>query len=101
MRPLGRLGIPCYAVSLRGHGNSWSPQYPHVLLAGKDTMVQDLALCIRKIMKGEDPEGGYVLVGHSAGGGLAQYLLAKADRMDIPAQCRGLVLMAAVPGTGS
>ena len=100
MRPLSRLGIPCYAVSPRGYGSSWSPQYPHVLLTGNDKLAQHLALCIGKIMKREHSGGGYVLVGYSTGGGLAQHLLAKADSVDIPAPCRGLVLMAAVPGSG-
>lgn len=83
---LAGQGFPAYALSLRGHGESeggarigqWSV---------KD-FSDDLAWAIGEI------GGPVVVVGHSMGGGVAQYYLRHGRRM------AGLVLMASVPPHG-
>ena len=89
-----RHGIESYAVSLRGHGNSWQPSYLRMVFGfGKDDFVGDLEVAARfvKEQKGED----VVLVGHSAGGGISQYLLYRGR-----AKVKGLALLGAWPGYG-
>lgn len=79
-------GIPTYALSLRGHGNS----------DGKDRLeswrlrdfCDDLDWAVRQI------DGDVVIVAHSMGGGVAQYHL-KSGR-----KAAGLVLIASVPPHG-
>jgi pimeloyl-ACP methyl ester carboxylesterase len=83
---LAGQGFPTYALSLRGHGESdggarvgqWSV---------KD-FSDDLAWAIEEI------GGPVVVVGHSMGGGVAQYYLRQGRKM------AGLVLMASVPPHG-
>lgn len=93
-------GIESYAVSLRGHGHSWKPGYLRMVFGfGKDDFVQDLAAAAKFVrneqakVHGGDAE--IVLVGHSAGGGLSQYLLYKGL-----AEVKGLALLGAWPGYG-
>ncbi|KAG6908497.1 hypothetical protein DXG01_004431 [Tephrocybe rancida] len=96
-------GHPCYAASLRGHGASWNPGFLRMVLGtGKATFAQDLVFilnCVQGFEAGHrraqsDPED-IVIVGHSAGGGLAQYVLSRNL-----AQVGGLVLMASFPNFG-
>jgi pimeloyl-ACP methyl ester carboxylesterase len=83
---LAGQGYPTYALSLRGHGES----------AGGDKVARwsvkdfsdDLAWAIEQI------GGPVVVIGHSMGGGVAQYSLRQGRRM------AGLVLMASVPPHG-
>lgn len=83
---LAGQGYPAYALSLRGHGESdggarvgqWSVR----------DFSDDLAWAIREI------GGPVVVVGHSMGGGIAQYHLRQGGKM------AGLVLMASVPPHG-
>ncbi|KAK4190292.1 putative Abhydrolase domain-containing protein [Podospora australis] len=93
---LSRHGIPCYAVSMRGHGNSWHPSYLRmVYLTTKHMLAQDVVAAINFV---QQREGGkeVVYIGHSSGGGLGQYILT--EKM---VKVKGLVLAAAVPGFGS
>jgi pimeloyl-ACP methyl ester carboxylesterase len=91
----GELGIPCYAVSLRGHGNSWYPSFLRMVWGTtKGMLADDLVAGIRHV---EDAEGREVLlVGHSSGGGLSQLILSRGD-----VKVKGLGLLGAVPAFGS
>lgn len=84
-----------YAVSVRGHGASWTPRFWQMSLTTKDIMATDVVAAIEEI---EGREGGQrvVLVGHSAGGGLSQLILTKGL-----AKVQGLALVAAIPNFGS
>lgn len=96
MTYLSSHAIPSYAISLRGHGNSWHPSYLRmVYFTTKRMLADDVVDGINWV---QDREGGneVVLVGHSSGGGLSQYILSEGR-----ARVRGLVLAAAVPGFGS
>ena len=81
-------GFPCYALSLRGHGASWQPSYLELVFrTGKKQMADDLGVALnwvkgfeagRRLQPGTaDGNTQIVLIGHSAGGGLCQYLLSQ------------------------
>lgn len=78
-------GHPCYALSLRGHGESWKPSILRMLfLVGKHDFALDLmhglnwAKAYEAGMRGRlDGYDDIALIGHSAGGGLSQYLLGE------------------------
>lgn len=93
---LAARGVPCYAVSLRGHGDSWYPSYFRMVFATPRSALRgDLEAGIRWAQARQQGEA-VMLVGHSSGGGLSQDLLAKRD-----IQVRALVLLDAVPCYGS
>jgi pimeloyl-ACP methyl ester carboxylesterase len=89
-------GIPCYAVSLRGHGGSWHPSFLRMVYGTTKRMLADDAVAALRWV--QEREGGkeVVLVGHSSGGGLSQLILSEQD-----VRVKGLVLAGAVPGFGS
>lgn len=96
MRYLATRGIASYAVSVRGHGNSWHPSFLRMLYTvTKRDLADDLVAGIKAV---ETREGGsqVVLVGHSSGGGLSQFVLHEGD-----VKVKGLALLGAVPCTGS
>lgn len=96
MQFLSSRGVPCYAISLRGHGESWHPSFLRMVYGTtKSALADDLVAGIRFA---EEREGGarVVLCGHSSGGGLSQFVLSERE-----VGVRGLVLMGAVPGFGS
>lgn len=95
MQFLSSRGIPCYAISLRGHGESWHPSFLRMAYStSKGALADDLVAGIRWA---EGREGSQVvLCGHSSGGGLGQFVLSERG-----ITVRGLVLMGAVPGFGS
>lgn len=95
MEFLSSRGIPCYALSLRGHGESWHPSFLRMVYGTtKNVLADDLVAGIRWA---EDREGSQlVLCGHSSGGGLSQFVLSERD-----IRVKGLILMGAVPGFGS
>lgn len=85
-----------YAISLRGHGASWAPCFVSMwALTGITELAGDVVAAVRDV---ERREGGRecVLVGHSSGGGLVQYVLDRG-------MCRaaGMALIAAIPNFGS
>ncbi|KAI1110659.1 Alpha/Beta hydrolase protein [Nemania sp. NC0429] len=99
MRYLAGRGVTSYAVSARGHGASWHPSFLRMLYATtKRDLADDLVAGIKAVQEREGigAGAGIVLVGHSSGGGLSQYILSEGD-----VRVRGLVLLGAVPGTGS
>jgi pimeloyl-ACP methyl ester carboxylesterase len=95
MTYLSERGMPCYAVSMRGHGESWCPSYLRMVwLTTKRDLANDVVAGIRFVQEREGQE--VVLIGHSSGGGLSQFILSERD-----VRVKGLVLMGAVPGFGS
>lgn len=109
MRILQQHGYTCYAVSLRGHGESWNPGFWRMTWG---TSLEDLAQDVRCVWEGvllseekrrrsdskefeEITAAMPVLIGHSSGGGLAQYVLSEGI-----VQAEALVLCAAIPGFG-
>jgi pimeloyl-ACP methyl ester carboxylesterase len=95
MQFLSSRGVPCYAVSLRGHGESWHPSFLRMVYGTpKSALADDLVAGIRFA---EGREGArVVLCGHSSGGGLSQFVLSERE-----VGVEGLVLAGAVPGFGS
>ena len=109
MQILQQHGYTCYAMSLRGHGESWNPGFWRMTWG---TSLKDLAQDVRCVWDGvlqtekkrrrlASKESGKtipampVLIGHSSGGGLAQYVLSEGL-----VQTEALVLCAAIPGFG-
>lgn len=89
-------GIPCYAVSMRGHGDSWCPSFLRLTYGTtKRMLADDVVAGIRWAQAREDGRE-MVLVAHSSGGGLSQFILSEQD-----VRVKGFVLVAAVPGFGS
>ncbi|PNS21333.1 hypothetical protein CAC42_1112 [Sphaceloma murrayae] len=92
--------IPCYAISLRGHGASWKPGYLHMTFGTtRNMMVEDLVTGIKHVegLLGapSDKSARVILVAHSSGGGLAQSALN-----DGKIKVRGLALLDAAPPSG-
>lgn len=94
-------GYACYALSLRGHGESWLPGFfSMVWRTGIDHLAEDALVGLAEVRRRETERRGTpsrepVLLGHSSGGGLAQYLLSEGK-----VRTEGLVLCGAVPGFG-
>jgi len=95
-------GYPCYAISYRGHGNSWYPGFWRMYFTSRGTMAEDLRAGDREVEKLETERRGAeekvraVLVAHSAGGALSQYALSRGL-----VTVQGFCMLAAVPGFGS
>ncbi|KAI5458565.1 Alpha/Beta hydrolase protein [Mariannaea sp. PMI_226] len=95
MQYLAARGVPCYAISLRGHGDSWHPSYLRMVFGTTRRMLSDdLVAGIQWVQVRENSQ--VVLVGHSSGGGLSQGILSEG-RVDVKA----LALLGAVPAYGS
>ncbi|KAM0323008.1 hypothetical protein ACHAQA_009107 [Verticillium albo-atrum] len=95
MQYLAGHNIPCYAVSLRGHGNSWHPSYLRmVYCTTRSQLASDAVAVINWVHARQGKEA--LLVGHSSGGGLLQGILGAKQ-----ARAQGLALLGAVPGFGS
>ncbi|KAL8799895.1 MAG: hypothetical protein Q9182_005552 [Xanthomendoza sp. 2 TL-2023] len=92
---LQQHGVTCYAISLRGHGESWNPGFWRMTWGtGLAALAQDVCCVWNEVVK---REGGRlpILVGHSSGGGLAQYVLSEGL-----VRAEALVLCGAIPGFG-
>ncbi|KAF2871789.1 Alpha/Beta hydrolase protein [Massariosphaeria phaeospora] len=95
-------GYPCYAVSYRGHGGSWYPGFWRMYFTSREAMAEDLVAGIREVERLEterrkaDERVKVVLVAHSAGGALSQYVLSRGL-----VRVQGFCMFAAVPGFGS
>lgn len=88
-------GIQCYAVSLRGHGESWHPSYLQMVFATpRSALAEDLVAAIEWVQVHEESE--VILAGHSSGGGLSQGILG-----DGLVKVKALALLGAVPAYGS
>ncbi|KAF4977144.1 hypothetical protein FZEAL_6287 [Fusarium zealandicum] len=92
---LAARGVQCYAVSLRGHGESWHPSYLRMVFATpRRALSDDLVAAIEWVQAREETE--VMLVGHSSGGGLSQGVLG-----DGRANVKAFALLSAVPAFGS
>ncbi|CUS14260.1 unnamed protein product [Tuber aestivum] len=87
-------GYSCYAPSLRGHGASYKLGFWSMYWASKHALALDVALVIAHI-RSKHPNN-VIIIGHSSGGGLAQYILDKDME-----KLGGLVTLAGTPGFGS
>jgi pimeloyl-ACP methyl ester carboxylesterase len=90
---LSSRGYPTYAISLRGHGQSHRPSYLSLYFTRRHAFISDVLVAVKYVSQEHrvDP----ILVGHSAGGGIAQELAASSGT-----SLSGLVLIAAIPGYG-
>ncbi|KAH8728655.1 Alpha/Beta hydrolase protein [Phaeosphaeriaceae sp. PMI808] len=95
-------GYPCYAISYRGHGNSWYPGFWQMYFTGRHAIGEDLVAGIKGVERLEaerrnsEEKVRVVLISHSAGGALSQYVLSRG-MCDV----QGFCMLAAVPGFGS
>ena len=93
---------PCYAISYRGHGNSWYPGFRSTYFTPLGTMAEDLAAGVKEAEKLETERRNaeenvrVVLFAHSASGALVQYALSRGL-----VKVQGFCMTAAVPGFGS
>lgn len=88
-------GARTYAFSLRNHGASFSvPYFRMVWLTSLDDLALDLTSAIKEVTsrEGQPP----IIVAHSSGGGLSQYVISKGQ-----VQARALALVGAVPHFGN
>ncbi|KAF2010035.1 alpha/beta-hydrolase [Aaosphaeria arxii CBS 175.79] len=95
-------GYPCYSISYRGHGNSWYPGLWRMYFTSRGTMGSDLVAGIEHVEKLEKARRKVqenvkvILIAHSAGGALSQYILSRGL-----VKVQGFCMFAAVPGFGS
>jgi pimeloyl-ACP methyl ester carboxylesterase len=95
MTYLKSQGVRCYAISLRGHGDSWCPHFLRMVYGTtRADLESDLVTAVNWVE--EHTGGDVVLAGHSSGGGLSQAVLAAGK-----VKARGLALLGAVPAFGS
>ena len=84
-----------YAFSLRNHGASFPvPYFRMVWLTSFDDLASDLAISIKEATSREGQEP--LVVAHSSGGGLSQYIISQGL-----VTVRGLGLVGAVPHFGN
>lgn len=85
-----------YSYSARNHGASYSVPYLRMVYGTSlDDVADDLVACVQAARELEGGAGP-VLVGHSSGGGLVQYVLANGR-----IRGRALCLLDAVPHYGN
>ena len=89
-------GYSCYAVSLRGHGHSFNPGYWALYFTPRQAFLTDLAAAVRYVREDIGGAANPIVLGHSSGGGLTQDLCYQGLAGQIP----GVVLLAAIPGSG-
>lgn len=94
-------GYPCYAVSLRGHGQSWQPgAFAFHVLTGIDAYMADVMAAINYLAS-RHPGFAPILVGHSMGGGILQRALSVWETKAAQQEAAGgLVLVASAPLSG-
>ncbi|KAF2829330.1 alpha/beta-hydrolase [Ophiobolus disseminans] len=95
-------GYPCYALSYRGHGGSWYSSFWQMYFTSRHAIGEDLVAGIAAVEKLEQERRKaaekvkVVLISHSAGGALSQYVLSKGM-----CTVQGFCLFAGVPAFGS
>jgi pimeloyl-ACP methyl ester carboxylesterase len=88
-------GARTYAYSLRNHGASFSVSYLRMVwFTSLDDLADDLTASIQAATEKEGRAP--IVVAHSSGGGLAQYIISKGR-----VQVRALSLVGAVPHFGN
>ncbi|KAH7130404.1 Alpha/Beta hydrolase protein [Dendryphion nanum] len=103
MQYFASKGYACYSMSYRGHGNSWYPGLWRMYFTPRNTVGDDLVAGIKYVEELEKARRGgnvedakVVLIAHSAGGALSQYILSRGL-----VKVQGFCMLAAVPGFGS
>jgi pimeloyl-ACP methyl ester carboxylesterase len=101
MQLFASKGYPCYAVSYRAHGNSWYPGFWRMYFTTRAAIGGDLVAGIEHVEhlereRRQKDDVKVVLIAHSAGGALSQYVLSRGQ-----AKVSGYCMFAAVPGFGS
>lgn len=81
-------GYDCYALSLRGHGNSGGKEQLDSFTL--DDYVQDVIQVLTPF------DGNAIVVGHSMGGGITQKLIC-----EYPGYAKAAVLLASIPPVGT
>lgn len=95
-------GFPCYALSYRGHGGSWYPGFWAMYFTTRHAIGEDLVAGIKEVERLEmarrksEEKIGVVVIAHSAGGALSQYVLGRGI-----VRVQAFFILAAVPGFGS
>jgi pimeloyl-ACP methyl ester carboxylesterase len=95
-------GYACYALSYRGHGGSWYPGFLGMYFTTRGAIAGDLVCGIKEVERLEqerrkvDEKVRVVLIAHSAGAALGQYVLSKGM-----VNVSGFCILAGVPGFGS
>ena len=98
-----------YALSLRGHGGSFSPGFVEMTyLTSMTTLSTDVAAALKWIGEREGALGnrsGLIIAAHSGGGGLVQHALASekfpVKTLTRVGGVRGITLIGSVPPFGS
>ncbi|KAJ1303848.1 hypothetical protein OPQ81_008268 [Rhizoctonia solani] len=90
-------GYPAYSLSVRGHGRSWRPSYWVLYFTPKSVFADDVAAALKFIHSRHPNAGPTTLVGHSAGGGLSQYIIGNGKAKDVGK----LVILAGIPSFGA
>ena len=99
-------GFPAYALSLRGHGNSWAPSTLRMHLTSLDGHVDDIGIALDHISeKHVSAVIPPILIGHSFGGGHLQYFLSRLGKNHVASpdekhRVSALVLLASAPISG-
>lgn len=101
MQLFASKGYPCYAMSYRGHGKSWYPGFWRMYFTSRGFVAGDLVAGIEHVEslerdRRQEDDVKVVLIAHSAGGALSQYVLSRGL-----AKVYGFCMLAAVPGFGS
>ncbi|KAF1919637.1 Alpha/Beta hydrolase protein [Ampelomyces quisqualis] len=102
MQYFSARGYACYAVSYRGHGGSWYPSMLGMYFTVRRRVGEDLCAGVRGVegleraRRKAEERVDVVLVAHSAGGALSQYVLSRGM-----CTVQGLCLLAGVPAFGS
>ncbi|ETS73980.1 hypothetical protein PFICI_13846 [Pestalotiopsis fici W106-1] len=95
-------GYPAYALSIRGHGASWSQsRLRKILFTTLFSWAHDTQSALNLIVAHHHNSPPPVLVGHSLGGGALQFMLSHGllhiGRDNANGQIPGLILLGSVP----
>lgn len=97
---LAARGIPAYALSFPAHGESHHlPLFKHLTLS-KHELAEDAARALAHVRALHPSRPPPVLLGHSAGGGIAQLVLDGQRGRSTDSSVSGLILLAAFPASG-
>lgn len=98
-------GHPAYAVSVRGHGASWQPNWlRRNIFMSLDEVVDDVSAALRHVQETHPALPPPVLIAHSLGGAHVQYFLSRkaedARGVSPKESVGGLILLASAPLSG-
>jgi pimeloyl-ACP methyl ester carboxylesterase len=95
-------GYPAYALSIRGHGDSYAQSWLRkILFTTLNSWARDTQSALNHIVANHPENPAPVLVGHSLGGGALQFMLAhrllRIGDESANGQIPGLILLGSVP----